>query len=350
MKTLKRIIRENTKPGTLRWKVLSARDDLLCRYMSYGGFLKYLFSGKAPRLRPRSLHIVLGQDCNQRCKMCFQDNFNSRIDPDIYKNILLPVYKGVNDVLIAGGEPTILPETREFIDIVKKENPCARFSTITNGKAFDRSWIDEFVSRGSSVKFSLNAVSKETYEKIVEGGDWDGVILNLKRLVECRNNDRKSGLRILASFVIIKENAHEASAFPEFCRKLGVDEWHFNIDKRERASLSGNPEAGSRPARAESVRPVNYSSGDNTRKCYAPYTNIYIDVSGNARVCCFSDKVIGNIRESPIDELMNNEKAEAMRKRVTEERDYSHCDSNCAFIVNDLKLKTASPCGKASRR
>ena len=62
--------------------------------------------------------------------------------------------------------------------------------------------------------------------------------------------------------------------------------------------------------------------------CYAPYTSLYFDTKGDARVCCHNwSHTVGNVGRSSIAEIWNGAKLAAVRESV---RSYNF-DSGCSF-------------------
>jgi MoaA/NifB/PqqE/SkfB family radical SAM enzyme len=177
------------------------------------------------------LHIMVGNACNHRCVMCFQEDFSLVIDPEIIRKQLAPAYPHLEFVLLQGGEPTILPQARELVDRILAVNEKARFGMMTNGHRFDGYWQDLFTRRGRRVSFSLNAATQSTYDRITRRGDWAATIANLDGIVRRKREAGAAGLQIAASFVVLNENLPEMSRFIQFCRESGVDQARIFFDQ-----------------------------------------------------------------------------------------------------------------------
>jgi len=116
----------------------------------------------------KRLHIMLGNQCNYRCKMCGQKDFNQEMNPIIYKKRLVSCYPYLKEIILQGGEPTVVPKTKEFIEFLLKKNPKIKFGIMTNGYMFDNFWIQKFIKHGSFVNFSLNILRCPIYQTLEE--------------------------------------------------------------------------------------------------------------------------------------------------------------------------------------
>jgi MoaA/NifB/PqqE/SkfB family radical SAM enzyme len=138
----------------------------------------------------RRLHLELGYFCNIRCVMCYQKNYTEKLPEYIWREKLLPIYSGLRELNIQGGELTMMPEAKELITLVKKYNNKVKFGCMTNGLRFDDYWQDEFIDNGFMLNFSLNAASLKTYEKMCKYSNYDKVLSNLKELLRKRNEKK----------------------------------------------------------------------------------------------------------------------------------------------------------------
>jgi MoaA/NifB/PqqE/SkfB family radical SAM enzyme len=74
--------------------------------------------------------------------------------------------------------------------------------------------------------------------------------------------------------------------------------------------------------------------------CYAPFTSLYFDTSGNVRACCHNTAyLLGNISEQSIDEIWRGPKLEALRQSLSE-YDVSF---GCGFCGDQIDNGYAQP-------
>src|SRR5579863_1717880 len=68
--------------------------------------------------------------------------------------------------------------------------------------------------------------------------------------------------------------------------------------------------------------------------CYAPHTNIFFDMQGRAKACCWNwDHPLGNVQTHTIDEIWRGAQAEILRRAV---EGYSF-KCGCTFCDNQTK-------------
>ena len=304
----------------------------------------------------KSLHIELGYPCNIRCIMCFQQNFAQRMDRRIWEEALLPVYPHVDVVLIQGGEPTILKESRELVALVSKLNSSARFGMMTNGVRFDDYWQQIFAEKGWEANFSINAATKETHERINKGSNFDVVCGNLTRLIQLRK-ERDSKLRILLSFVIIPENIHEVAEFIEFGHRHGIDvRFFFDTSRMPEENQIVEGEVARAFELRRTYRDVTAVEGlasfydyychhrgvvnrhaDEKEtapdKCSAPWQGLFVDRNGQVQFCCMSNLILGDLNRTTIEKVWNNRRARAFRKRMAD-GDFRYCQPDCPLNTN----------------
>lgn len=286
-------------------------------------------SAPLPLARLTRLHVVLGTSCNCRCAMCYQTDFRSALDPAIYETALRPLFPHLREIILQGGEPTIMPQTRRWADLALRENPAIRFAMFTNGQRFGPEWTSFFVTRGSFVHFSINAVTEAMYRRIVAGdADWNRLRDNVRHL----DAARKAGpapLRIRASFVATDDNLSELASFPDFARSLGADSIHYFFDlahlPRDRERARQELRKADEWRRAHPHVPVeglemfsHHLLGTPPAKpiCTWPDDSLFVDVDGTARLCCLLDRSLGNLADQDVESLWNGWRARRLRRMV----------------------------------
>ncbi len=68
---------------------------------------------------------------------------------------------------------------------------------------------------------SIDGATKETYEKIRVGSDFNRVVANIKRFIELKRQRKTYFPETILHFVLNKINQHEALYFVEFVKSLG---------------------------------------------------------------------------------------------------------------------------------
>ncbi|MCU0608402.1 MAG: radical SAM protein [Chitinispirillaceae bacterium] len=72
------------------------------------------------------------------------------------------------------------------------------------------------------ILISLDALTKETYDRIRVGGDFDRVMKNIEYLLDRKKKMAGKGPAVIVQMIVMDENAHEADAFREYWLARGV--------------------------------------------------------------------------------------------------------------------------------
>jgi MoaA/NifB/PqqE/SkfB family radical SAM enzyme len=88
----------------------------------------------------------------------------------------------------------------------------------------DREKIEHLVDVGfDKIYVSLDAATKETYQNLRLGSDWDRVVSNVKLLDRIKKERCEYFPELYFHYIITKENVHEVKAYVKFVHDLGVD-------------------------------------------------------------------------------------------------------------------------------
>jgi len=185
---------------------MSLLKDSVCKY-KVKEFSLY------PNFNTAGLMLEVTNICNHNCIFCNQsknDRIKRHIDSDLAFRILGEAAElGINKVgLFMSGEPFA---NRNIVNYVKfaKEQGIKYVYITTNGALADEKVLKEVLDCGlDSIKFSINAGSRETYRVVHGRDDYDKVINNLKFVYNYRN-DKSLNCNIYSSFVITKYTINE---------------------------------------------------------------------------------------------------------------------------------------------
>ena len=124
--------------------------------------------------------------CNHKCIFCANRKTKNEnkgfIDGDFAKRMLREAYElGVREVgFYATGEPLLNRNLPDYIEIAKSIGYEYTYIT-TNGALLTEEKSKEILHAGiDSIKFSINAGTRETYKKIHGVDDFDLVVKNLQ--------------------------------------------------------------------------------------------------------------------------------------------------------------------------
>lgn len=180
-------------------------------------------------IRPFNLEMDLVNKCNLRCTMCMMSHASHLQQPlrrmplDTFESLAHSVFWHVNALSFTyGAEPLLHPDFARFLEIASAFR-IPRIYAVTNGLL-----LNEDIAR-AAVKHSMNAIAvsidaatKETYESIRIGGDWDRLLSNLQMLQRIKGESNSIWPRLELAFVMMRSNIRELPAFMDLAASLGA--------------------------------------------------------------------------------------------------------------------------------
>lgn len=287
---------------------------------------------------PKNLMIELTNACNLRCVMCYNRLMKRKkgfMDAGTYGLILDNAKEiGIKMVgLYTTGESFLHPQIFDFIKLAKEKGFEYVYVT-TNGTVLNEEKIKKIFDSGlDSLKFSIDGTSKESYEKIRIGGNFEVLYNNIKMLRE-RRDALKSKLKIYASFVLVNDNYHELKKFKEFWKGL-IDEVMIVIVGNQ-SNLQVEEFNDLIPAHLKNkiVKIRDH--------CNLLWNRIVMTYDGKFTLCSedFEGELIyGDIHQEPMKDAWNNEKMKAYRS-MWKTRDF-RLSPRCITCTSDIEQDEA---------
>ncbi|HUT25591.1 MAG TPA: radical SAM protein, partial [Sumerlaeia bacterium] len=219
---LERFCRESTCPH-LRSGVWYDVDDALPLPRP---LLEDVRSGRT-QLSQGPSHVKILNDfrCNFRCIMCSASGRPKEKGSDALE-LLEKLEGNLSTVecleLLGSGELFAIPGLCDYLERFENERyPRLGFNLETNGNLLTpRMWERIAHLRIDYVNVSIDAATRETYERIRRGGDWSVLMRNLEFLVGKQNEGAIKELQI--NMVVMRSNRHEIAAFARMGVEMGV--------------------------------------------------------------------------------------------------------------------------------
>jgi len=184
---------------------------------------------------PRIVYFSEDRTCNLACPSCRKDYISiPQEDIDhilkIREGFLPDLMSSVESLNIcSSGDPFASQIYRDFLfNLEGSHYPQLIINLNTNGVLLNQEAFERMVkihSNLGSLYISLDAATKNTYDSIRKGGDWEKVLENIKYLSTQRKRGRLRHLQL--DFVVQDSNFHEMPAFVELGTSLGVDKVYF---------------------------------------------------------------------------------------------------------------------------
>lgn len=168
--------------------------------------------------------------CNAACFYC-------SVHSDFYEGVkksddydALPIIKQLinenrltSDSFIAfmGGEPTMLEEFPQILDILIKKN--CQLEVLSNGIRYEKLISDMLnTDKENSLCISLDCGYRETYKRIKRVDEFDNVVNNIKQYIkDTKNNSYKIKLKYIV-LPNVNDNKKEIDAFFNVAKSIGI--------------------------------------------------------------------------------------------------------------------------------
>ncbi len=311
----------------------------------------YRSGAKAPM--PFKLKFENTNLCNLRCTMCPHseaiglyrkkgylkfENFKYVFDQ------VKPIYLNLTGI----GEPFINPDIYKVVEYATSKKAVVKFDT--NATLLNDEKIKKiFETNIDVISVSFDGATKETYEPIRVGAQFESVIKNFKRLVELRN-ELKAKTKIHMFFVLQRSNLYDLPKFIKLANEVGVDYLGGNFviplgfNMNEESNL-----LGIEPSEIKKIAEETKELCKNTKMtlgitgllnflekplnekrvhskftpCYLPWYAPLVTWDGFMGPCdffCDKEYVFGNVFEEPFMKVFNSEAAQEFRKQLVKKR------------------------------
>lgn len=323
--------------------------------------------------KPRQLGVNLTHSCNIRCRMCFYPDSPWDIPKKTVDEIkaYMPY---LQRVFWQGGEPFVSPYFEGLFQAAAC-NPNLRQTIITNGLLIDEKWAQELVSNKVSIVFSIDGITKETYEYIRRGARFQDLLESIRAINKYRKKISSCGgvnsdnFEIILQVTIMKYNYSQLGRILGFARKYKFDAINIipiqdvqgeenifaNKDSEALCYLEENMPRLEEEARKNRVRfqsqlpntqdinlqgaeSVSPSVKGNSLPCYWPWYSLFILFAGTVKPYGFCRKEVEKgLSGSSLSQIWNNEEMQAYRKKVAENQHFGFCDLRCTSGIIDKR-------------
>jgi len=282
------------------------------------------------------LIFELTDACNQNCKFCYNywkgsDSRYSAETPSYrhIKNVLKTVFKqaSVKQISFSGGEPLLQSDIRSLIFYSRLHK--TNVSVLTNGTLLDDELIESFFDLGVlRLQIPILSFNPETHNALTQvEGSWNKAVEAARKLIK-KNPDRFN-----AVLVLTKQNLNELTGTLQFYESMGVKTVlvnRFNIGglgRKFQAELNLSHQELQKAfqeiddcACTHDLRffsgvctPICILNPENYRKIAFSFCNkdisirpITINYKGDVRFCNHSPRILGNIFEKTLPEILIN--------------------------------------------
>ena len=272
-KAVLNILKEwNTKPFQRVRHILKTEDTKgncsLCHNLYFEQFFPYLYDfmalnqvqhdnldailhhywlkNEAVDSYPARYEIIVGYQCNLKCIMCNQEEYN-KLTYALPTSVILDnkhLFQKAIDISLLGGEFFALKNAKEILDIFSSSDfEDVRFLFITNGTLIHRYFEQLKRIKNMIISFSLDTIG-ENYEHIRYGAKWEKVEKNILNFLalhqEQKTKNPEINWQIQSPAIIMKSSIASLETYVNWCIKHGIqpafiklEPYGVNVDKED---------------------------------------------------------------------------------------------------------------------
>ncbi len=189
-----------------------------------------------PDAHPLRLEVQLGEHCNIRCIMCWQDHSKPRALNGWSFDEIEAALPYVTSFLVTGGEPTIFKEFWRLVEVFKEvAMPAAELHVLTHGQQL-RTELHRFRGiKHLALAVNVDGPTRESYEHIRSGAKWDVLNESLAMVQAERRNQPHWQLN--TTFLLMRSNLDLIEESIEFAERYGAD-WGCGMIAGEHSPVS----------------------------------------------------------------------------------------------------------------
>nr|MEE4266975.1 radical SAM/SPASM domain-containing protein [Candidatus Krumholzibacteria bacterium] len=269
--------------------------------------------------RPRYIQMETVTKCNAKCEFCPQNEIMrdpARMPEDTWKKIVDDTRGwGITYRPFLTNEPFVDNRMPEIVRYIKDNDPTATVEFNTNGELVTEKLGAALLEAGVDImRFSIDGLSRETYEPSRLGVNYDRVMERTQRFLELWDEGGyRDKVFTELRMIEVPENKHEIEAYREFwgpkCSEVLITQlyqWPWTGQLRDDVVL---------------------------KPCLKVLDEMFFYSNGNATICCWDvheRAVIGNVLEQSVQEIWESYAAGCIRATLNDgRRDLIHLCSRC---------------------
>lgn len=343
------------------------------------------------RAMPTWINLTSTTVCNLKCFMCNQfldpNSPKEMMDEDVYDKIVRELYPYAKTMqLSAFGEPLMTPRMEQKLDDLDRYG--MKLEMVTNATLMmkESKFREKLLRCLELVTFSMDGATRETYNSVRTGAEFDEVVHNITRFADKRLELPKAQRpRMNFNYILMKRTVKEAPKFVEMVHKWGGDQIIFNHLVTFHPSLTGESlnymrqEANEWQDRTREVAkalgvnisiPPNFSDapaeeapvaaapapaaagaseavtakkparpcGPPPIKCWFLWQRVYFSPFGDIVPCCLAGMPhFGHMRDKSFYDVWNGPTYQDYRKHVFTDRPLGKCKT-CYLIWQNAEL------------
>jgi hypothetical protein len=336
--------RANSYQDLLRYKLrhVGIWNTLQVAYMDLSEEFLYRLSRRFPSITisPRSIQIESTTRCNLKCTFCELSYWTEKPADLEFENIQkmadhLPKVRRVD--LTGIGESLMNRDFFRILEFLKARGTYVTLNdnfTLMTEKAARR-----VVELGvDQIFLSLDGATKETYEKIRVGANFDKVLQNARGLIRIKQEMRKWRPEVKINTVVCMTNYQELPQIVELANEMGIGMVQFvnvmtfesttalqtqRVMREVREKLEAARERG---RQLDVVVKAELFEKLPVEQCDFPWKRNFVTQNGYVHPCCHTTQTgdraaqnsrsFGNLLESSFQQLWNKSEYSVLRQKL----------------------------------
>lgn len=228
---------------------------------------------------------------------------------------------------------------KDFIKILRyMKSKGVTVSFATNATLLDRKKSEELIKTGVDLIFlSIDGATKETYERIRKGANFEKVKNNIISFNEIRKSLKKKKPKFVIRFLVSSVNIKEMPMMIDLAKSIGVkivSITKLNTSKKNKYLLPDDKlfeelrkETIERAGKQELDVDFGFTKTRPITSCKRPFNSMYISSEGFVLPCCFINQGgkyeeikkkynLGNVFKTNIKDIWNSKNFKELRKTI----------------------------------
>jgi radical SAM protein with 4Fe4S-binding SPASM domain len=265
-------------------------------------------------LPPREIFLEVTATCNIKCPMCpvttGLDRARGTMAYDLFEKILADVAGKVPQMsLFLAGEPLL---HKRIFDMVAAAGARGIYTRIhTNALLLNEDKIARIFDSGlDEMSFSFDGPTKERYDRVRVGGDYDKCVRLIRRVMEVKRG--RAARRPLTKIQVVYFHGEDPAEHIRQMREIFAEHAPDELKVVPAHSWAGEYQ--------DFVRyRDNVGNPEKLSICHMPWDRMSITWDGNVVGCCndfLAKYVNGTVRETPVLEVWNSPAYRRLRRAV----------------------------------
>ncbi len=283
-----------------------------------GGRLRHAYHhGLGPR-RPKMLSVEPTSRCNLNCPFCLVGLQNSlpstehdllprgmgTMEMDLYRKIVGAAADfGIKKMqLHFQGEPLLHKGLPEMVGLATAAGMSTQM--FTNGLPLTETTAEKLLDAGlGMLRFSVDGVTEEVYQKNRVGGEFARVYRNMKMMAD-KARARRSPIRLEWQMIAMRNNEHEIERAAGMAREVGLNFFVKSFAVTDPKAVPLDPK---------------YQRRLHIKPCQDIYRAIFVYWNGDVVPCCYDQEgkaIVGNLGQQTLREIWDSPIYVALRRRI----------------------------------